>query len=129
MDKILKFMRHYKGLMIAIVLSCLACLWSFGCESKVLSTADQGVMVTRAELQLEVDTFVSMIELKIADLDKQDAIKQELFRIGIVIAESGVDVLNPVGVAVNIIGLLGFGLIYDNSKKDALSTGKPTKNK
>ena len=128
MNKILKFMRHYKGLMTAIVLSCLACLWSFGCESKVLSTAGE-IRITRAELALEVDMFAKEIELKIADLDKQDMIKQELFRIGLVIAESGIDAVNPIATAVHIAGLLGLGLIYDNRKKDALLTGKTMKNK
>lgn len=127
MDKILKFMRHYKGLMIAIVLSSLACLWSFGCESEVQSTAGVG-MVTRAELALEVEAFTSAIELKIADLDKQDAIKAELFNIGLIVAEGGVNAINPIGAAVNIAGLLGLGLIYDNRKKAALLAGKTMKN-
>lgn len=128
MDKILEFMRHYKGLIIAIVLSCLACLWSFGCESEVQSTAGVG-MVTRAELALEVEAFTNAIELKIVDLDKQDAIKAELFNIGLIVAEGGVNAINPIGAAVNIAGLLGLGLIYDNRKKDALLAGKTMKNK
>ena len=128
MNKALEFMRHYKGLMAGIVLSCLICLWSFGCESKVQSIAG-GVMVTRAELAIEIDTLARQVELKIVDLDRQDAIKQELFNIGIVIAESGIDAVNPIGAALNIAGLLGLGLYFDNRKKDALLTGKTMKNK
>lgn len=124
----MKWARHYKGFIMSVILVSLTCLWSFGCESKVQSTTGEG-MVSRAGLEIEVEMFARQIELKIADLDAQDAVKQQLFNIGIVIAESGIDAVNPIGAAINIAGILGLGLIYDNRKKDALLTGKTMKNK
>lgn len=128
LQNILKWMRHYKGFIVSIVLISLTCLWSFGCESKVKSMSGEG-MVSRAGLKIEVEIFARQIELKIADLDGQDAVKQELFNIGLVIAEGGIDAVNPIGAAINIAGILGLGLIFDNRKKDALLKGKTMKNK
>ena len=119
MKKLLTFVRHYKGLMVSMALVLAICLWNFGCESKVASPRT-GQMVTRVELQLEIEHFIKEVELKIVDLDKQDAVKRELLNIGIVVAESGVNSVNPIGMVLTISGLLGMGLAVDNTKKDAI---------
>ena len=119
MKKILKFIRHYKGFMVSLVLVLMLCLWTFGCESRVISPRT-GQMVTRQELLLEVDYFIKEIELKVADLDKQDELKNGLLNIGIVVAESGVDSINPIGAVMTLASIIGIGLAADNTKKDAI---------
>ena len=122
MKKLLTFVRHYKGFFVAACLGIAINFWAFGCESEVKSLRNN-TKVTRAELQIEIDSFTKEVELRIVSLDKQDAMKAEIFRLGLIVAEGGISAVNPIGAVLNIAGLLGIGLAFDNRKKDAIIKG------
>lgn len=118
--------RHYKGTMVAAILCIIVVIYVGACESKVQSLVKAGVKVNRVELKLELDNLIKTAEYRMHDLDKQDAIKQKIAEVGMALAAGGT--VNPIGVAVSLTGLMGIGLIADNSKKDSLIKALQNKN-
>jgi hypothetical protein len=110
--------RHYKGTTIAAVICLTVVLYIGACESKVQSLVKADVKVNRVELKLELDNLIKTAEYRMHDLDKQDAIKKKIAEVGLAMAAGGT--VNPVGVAVSLAGLMGVGLLVDNSKKDSI---------
>ena len=136
MDKFLKNLwrqvRHYKCTAIGLLLCAAILTWIYGCESQVKSLVTPGKLVTRAELNIEVtafladmkiktDTFMATAEVRVEDLDQQDAFKQELVKYALLVAEGGT--VNPVGVALGLAGIMGLATAGDNIKKDGIITG------
>lgn len=110
--------RHNCFLATSIVIVAAALVWIYGCESKVMSLKYPGQRVNRAELMLELETIVSEAELRIADLDKKDALKEAVFNIAVTAAKSGT--VNPVSVALTLGNILGISAVIDNRRKDTV---------
>lgn len=107
---------HNRFMAIAMSLAMVFGLYMFGCESQVSNPFNPVEKVTRAELQIEVDRYLSKVDLATLDLDKQDAVRQELARIGTVLATGGT--VNPTGAIMGILSILGAGAVVDNRRKD-----------
>lgn len=121
-EKTWRAIRHNQGLALAIVICIGLGIWTYGCESKVASLNDSSRLVTRAELEVEIETVMSTAEIRLSNLDRQDAIKKKLIEFAISSAESGS--VNKGGL-VNLIGwILGAGLLVDNRRKDGVIKGK-----
>ncbi len=118
MKKLTELFRHYQGTSVAIIIVISALFWIYGCESKVMSITNAPAKVTRAELKIEIDAFLATAEIRYAELDKQDEFKEKIVEFGMVVVEGGT--LNPAGVAVGLVGVLGVGAVVDNRKKDSL---------
>jgi len=91
-------------------------------------------MVTRPELELEVDIAVSQFEteldnmqkqaaLQFTALDRQDEIKRKLFEFAALTAQSGS--FNPIGLVTLAGTILGMGLGIDNRIKDKVIKNRP----
>lgn len=108
---------------VGIVISLCLLIWFYGCESKVRSLEDPRVLVTRCELEIELESHLSQVEtqldlyiqkadIKFRRLDSLDQIKKTLLNFLALYAETGV--INPAGIVSAIIGILGTGAIVDN---------------
>jgi hypothetical protein len=122
-----KPIRHNQGLAFSSVLSAAMLLWLYGCPSRVPSLTDAHRKCTRGQLQIELDSLIKEAELRFADLDRQDAVKQA-------IANSAIDWIktgnvNPLGVVTLITGILGVGAVIDNRRKDGIINGNNRKKK
>jgi len=115
MTKIWAFTRHNSCQILSIIACSLIVVFAYSCQSTVISIVDKSVRVTRAELLLEVDTFLANAELKFADLDRQDLVKETIFNCVLDLV-TGQDV-NPIGVATTVLGILGLGAMGDNIRK------------
>lgn len=125
MKKLWTFIRHQRGVVIGVTLSIIVLVWAYGCESKVRSPLNPNQLVNRAELELEVETFLAQAALKFADLDRQDEFKRIVFENAIGYAQG--KPINPIGVIMTIGGILGIGGIIDNQRKDVrIKTQKGT---
>lgn len=119
LEKIKKMLAHNQVLVIAMVIAIVAGIFMFGCESEVTNPFNpNGPKVTRAELQIELDTYLAKVDLAILELDKQDAIRAKLAEIGVVLAQGGT--VNPVGAGISLLGILGIGAVADNRRKDGI---------
>jgi len=90
---------------IALVLLTAFLFWGFSCPSKVPSLLDREIKVTRPELQIELDTIIATAEFRLADLDRQDAFRDIIFKNALLMVEGGT--LNPVGVITMLAGIYG----------------------
>lgn len=107
------------------IVICLCLLvWFYGCESKVRSLDGSKSLVTRGELQAELDVFLERAEARYRQLDRQDMLKMTLLNHLALFAETGT--VNPLGVVSGIIGILGTGAIADNVRvRKKASNSKP----
>lgn len=115
MKEIWDFVRHNSGIVIGSVLCTLCLIWVYGCPSKVTSVVLSPLKVTRPELELEVENFLALAEIRFKDLDQQDEFKRTFFAMGMLLLEGGS--LNPAGIALILGNLLGLGAVVDNVRK------------
>lgn len=125
LEKIWRAVRHNQGLVVSVVIVVGLLIWSYGCESRVVSLSNSAVMVTRAELEVEIDTFMNTAEVRLSDLERQDEIKRKLFEFAAVAAESGT--VNRSTVLSLISWILFGGLLIDNRRKDGVIKGNNKK--
>jgi len=110
MKKILKFCNDNHQYLIAVVIIAAISFWTYGCESHVNSLLNPNQLISRGELQIELDYVLAHAELKFMDLDHQDEIKQSLIDLGSTFATTGT--LNPTGLLNTAISVaaISFGL-------------------
>ena len=118
LESIKKWFRHNTFISVAIVISAILLVWAYGCNSTTKSPWNPEVNITRAELEAEIEMLNAKIRSAYADLERQDLFKQELFNIGVILAEGGT--VNPVGAGIGLLGILGLGAVADNRKKNAV---------
>lgn len=110
-----KFLKNETGQAIAIIIVGCLCFWIFGCQPKVQSLNGSGFKVGRMELQNELDHILSKAELRFAELNRQEEIRQIIFNFALLTAKSGA--INPIGVLTTIGMILGLGATADNVVK------------
>ena len=117
-DKVKEVLRHNQFVGLAVVVVIVMAVWLVGCNSTTKSVLNPDEMVTRSGLNMEVKIFKEKVAAGIKDLDQQDLFKQELFNIGVAVAQGGT--INPVGAGITLLGILGVGAVADNRKKDSI---------
>lgn len=118
MTKIWRVIRHNQSLAVSCCIVLCVLMWAYGCLSKVTSIVNPTILVTRGELDIEVDTFIAQAKLKYADLNKQDEVKSYVFNIALDFMRGGQ--INPVAIAIVLGNILGLGAILDNRRKDGV---------
>lgn len=81
------------------------CVYLYSCESKVKSLYEPDRLVNRAELQLELDRLMSIAQLRMASLDRQDALRNIIIQNGILLVQG--QSFNPLGFITAIAGIYG----------------------
>jgi len=90
---------------IAIIALTGFLFWGYGCPARVPSLVDPVKKITRPELQIELDSIIATAEFRLAELDKQEAIRDIIFKNALLMIEGGS--LNPVGIMTLFAGLYG----------------------
>jgi len=128
------WIRHNQGMFVALLLSGILLVWTYGCNSTVTSLIKPETKVTRSELAFELDQEARRLEaeldalqksaaLKFADLDRQDEIKRKLFEFAAVTSKSAD--FNPAGLFTLVGSILGLGAVIDNRIKDKVIKNRP----
>lgn len=132
-----KWISHNQGVVAAIVIVSILLVWTYGCHSMVKSPIN-GRLVTRGELQLEMDLTVKKFEndldtlqrqaaLQYRELDRQEALKQKLYEFASLSAAN--NTFNPTGLITLAGTLLGIGVAVDNRIKDKVIKNRPINKK
>lgn len=121
-ESIKTIVRHNVFLATAGVAVICLCVWLIGCNSTTTSPFNPAQKVTRNQLAIQVDTYNKMVELAMQDLDRQDMFKQYLIDSMLVTTQTGT--INPMGVVMGAVGLLGLGAMGSNVHKDSVIRGK-----
>jgi len=79
--------------------------WGYSCQPETRSLIHPDRKVTRPELQIELDTIAATAEIRMADLDKQEAIRDLIFQNALLVVETGT--MNPAGLVTLLAGLYG----------------------
>lgn len=90
---------------IALLLLTAFLFWGHACQPTVKSLLVPGKKVTRPELQIELDTIIATADFRMADLDRQEAFRDVIFKNALLMVEGGS--LNPVGIITLLAGLYG----------------------
>jgi hypothetical protein len=132
----LTMIKHNQGMLVAIILTVVLLIWTYGCESQVKSLiTDQ--KVTRGELVLELNTETKRLEaeldklqkeaeLRFGELDRYDAIKAKIFDAVSVATTAGQ--FNLAGLATLAGSIIGIGAVVDNRIKDKVIANRPLSN-
>lgn len=122
----LRFLNDNHWYIVAVVILSSAIFWSYGCESKVSSLLDNANLVNRAQLENELQYLIGEANAKIANLNKQDEIKQALLDAANIVGQGGQ--INPSGL-LNIaasVGGIAFGLSQRQKYRYALQKANRT---
>ena len=103
--------KNHKSI-ITVSITVVLCIYLYSCESKVKSLYEPDRLVNRAELQLELDRLMSIAQLRMADLDRQDALRDIIIQNGILLVQG--QPFNPIGLITAIAGI--YGLTHATSK-------------
>lgn len=123
MFKISDFEIHWPKTLAIIVLTALL-FWGYSCQPETKSLIHPGERVTRPELQIELDSIIATAEIRMADLDQQEAFRDLIFKNALIVVETGT--LNPAGIITLLAGLYGISRgakdIKDRVKKKSECT-------
>ena len=118
MRSIWKYIRYNHAAVIGSVLSLVAVVWAYGCQTTAVSISNPPSRVNRAELHAEVEAYLALAKLRFEDMDRQDNLKSTVFNTVLNYIETGT--LNPVAVALTLWGIVGAGAVVDNRRKDGI---------
>lgn len=113
--KILKFLNHNHWAAIASLLLLLAAFYFYGCQSTVPSMLDPSRAITRSELQIESDYLLGQVQIKLEDLDRQDAIRLLISDQAALFASTGT--VNPLGLVNLAVSIFAVGSALDSKRK------------
>ena len=100
-----EWLNEHRTVIIATVITICLVFYLYSCEPSVRSMLDPGKMVTRAELQVELDAINAMTVVRIASLEQQERFRQLLFENALVLATGSP--FNPVGLLTGIAAIYG----------------------
>jgi len=122
MQHLLKFLNDNHWYIIACVLACSFVFWIYGCESQVTSLLYPEKKINRMELENETTYIIGQAKVKLADLDRQDELKQLVLDQAAIFSQQGS--FNPMGLLNTIvtIGAVSFGLNRNQLLRDANKT-------
>lgn len=99
-------------IIIGQIVAALVLVWIYGCESTVTSLNGPEFRVTRAELNIELEQFLALANIKFAQLDKQDEFKRIVFNNAVILGTGGT--VNPIGVITALFALTGLAATADD---------------
>lgn len=110
MKKLFTILNDQHWYIIAVILVVGFVFWLYGCQSRVASIMHPDQKVTRAELELESDYVIGQFRVKLADLDRQDAVKTLILEQAAIFSQTGT--FNPTGLLNTCVsvGAIAFGL-------------------
>ena len=118
----LAFLKQHRDSIMIVLVTIGFIFYAYGCESRVKSLNSDNRLVNRSELQLELDQIIGMAEIKVADLDRQDALRTLILHNALILVQG--QPLNPVGIITGIAALYGAGQMSNSVVKTVKKTVK-----
>lgn len=93
------------------------------CPPTAQSLSDPKRMITRVELQIELDNMLALAQARMASLDKQQAIRDTILKNALLMVETGT--LNPLGILTALFASYGIGNAATKIKNGVKKKPKP----
>jgi len=102
-----------KWILLLVWFICLGLFfYAYGCEPTTQSLINPTERVNLNHLQSELEVLVTQYETGLADIERQNKIRQALFNQTLLIAESGT--INPIGLITTALAVFGIGATADD---------------
>jgi len=106
---------HERYQTLSVIAGVLLLIWFWGCQSEVTSLLEPEQKVNRQELELELNSIMAVAEMRFAQMDQQDELKQFLMQQALLVGQTGT--INPFALLTSIGAILGIGATVDNVRK------------
>lgn len=100
-----EWIKNHKRIIIVYAVTCGVLLYLYACESRVRSLNNDKRLVTRAELQAELNALIDKAEIRFASLDRQDKLRQIILNNAMVVVQG--QPFNPAGLITAVAALYG----------------------
>ena len=129
LKNLLKWCNHNHWYIIGTIIFASLLIWLVGCQSTVNSLLTPEKLVTRGELQAELEYLINIAETRKDELNRQDEIKTQLLNIASVVSADGS--FNPSGLIsiLTTIASLSFGLDRNYKLKSKVIATQSTNKK
>ena len=121
----LQWLKKYSSFLIAAVVTAGLLVYIYGCEPKVQSLNNRKRLVNRQELQLELDQLITMAQIRMADLDKQDQLRAVILQNALILVQG--QPFNPLGLLTGVAAIYGLTQGGQNISKVVKKTVKRRK--
>ena len=105
-------MKKNLHIILPFIVASFLLLYAYGCEPRTASLITPGEKVNRQQLVTEIDMLEYKLEQSIANLDRQQKIRDIVFQQGLIAAQTGN--INPVGMITALMSVLGIGAVADD---------------
>jgi len=99
------WIKKHSTIIVTILVTVGLIVYLYGCESKCASLTNGNPPVNRAELQLELDQFISLAQIRMLSLDQQDRLRGLIIQNALIIAQG--QPFNPLGLLTAVAGIYG----------------------
>ena len=101
----LEWIKKHSTIIITVLVCIGFAIYCYGCEPKGLSLTSRNHFVNRPELQLELNQFIGMAQLRMADLDKQEELRAIILHNALILVQG--QPFNPVGIITALAAVYG----------------------
>ena len=100
-----EWIKKHLPLLITVLVTVSILIFVYACEPKTQSLKREGILVSRQELQLELNSFMDLAQVRMADLDKQEQLRAIILQNALVLVQG--QPFNPVGLLTAIAAIYG----------------------
>ncbi len=101
----LQWVKKHWTIILTVLVTIGIGVYLYGCEPKTRSLVSSERMINRQELQLELDQFISMAQIRMADLDKQEELRAVILQNALILVQG--QPFNPIGIITAIAAIYG----------------------
>ncbi|MBA7678320.1 hypothetical protein ES703_86593 [subsurface metagenome] len=121
----LHWLKHHRSFLVTALISIGVCIYCYGCEAKTPSLVRPDLRVNRQELQLELDQLIGLAQLRMIDLEKQEAFKAVILQNAMILVQG--QPFNPLGLLTGIASIYGISQAGCNITKVVKKTSDKRK--
>ncbi|MBA7621475.1 hypothetical protein ES703_28837 [subsurface metagenome] len=101
----LDWIKKNLSILITVLVVISFSVFIYSCEPKVPSLIDGVRLINRQELQLELDQFITLAQMRMLDLDRQDELRAVILQNALILVQG--NPLNPVGIITGVAAIYG----------------------
>lgn len=101
----LAWLKENKKTVIAYVVTIGVLVYLYACESQVRSLDGSKRLVTRVELQAELNSYLDKVDIRFASLDRQDKLREIILNNAMIVIQG--QPFNPAGLITAAMTLYG----------------------
>jgi len=100
-----EWIKNHFSIMLTVLITVGVSIFICACEPKVPSLNNTKRLISRTELQFELDSIISLAQMRMADLNRQEALRNLILQNSLVLIQG--QPFNPVGIITGIAALYG----------------------